>query len=94
MDGHVLLVVGQTKTIDVSGERAEAALEGHGDIGASELTVHNDVVDLEVGVEIGVAARRKLVSQRPSVLRAPRHWGLQYPSPRSFDKVRKLRAQR
>ena len=54
MDGHVLLVVGQTKTIDVSGERAEAALEGHGDIGASELTVLNDVVDLEVGVEIGV----------------------------------------
>ena len=53
---QILLVVSQTKTVHIVGERAETALEGKRDIGAAKMRVSHDIINLQVAVKIGTLA--------------------------------------
>ena len=53
MLSYILVVIVQAVAVNVFGKGAEAALEGHGDIGATQLTVIHHVVNLQVGIKEG-----------------------------------------
>ena len=54
MLGLILLEVSQAETIDIGCKRAKTAAEGEGNVRSSRLTVADNIVNLQVGIQIGL----------------------------------------